>query len=103
MEKSESKVQEISFIEQNLQGMLFEKQAIDIERSEVDSAIEEIKKSEEKVFKIVGNILVATDKEKVLQELEEKKKLLEFQLNTLEKQEEIFSKKITELRKEVVK
>jgi prefoldin beta subunit len=102
MENSESKIQELTFIEQNLQNLLFEKQASNIELSEVESAFTQLNNSKDEVFKLLGNILVRYDKSKMFEELEEKKKILELRLNSLEKQEELLSKKLVDLRKEIL-
>ena len=102
MENSESKIQELTFIEQNLQNLLFEKQALNLELSEVESALIQITNSNDEVFKLLGNLLVRHNKTKMLEELEEKKKILELRLNSLEKQEELLSKKLVDLRKEII-
>jgi prefoldin beta subunit len=102
MENPESKIQELTFIEQNLQNLLFEKQALNLELSEVESALTQLNNSKDEVFKLLGNLLVRHDKSKMLEELNEKKKILELRLSSLEKQEELFSKKLVELRKEIL-
>lgn len=102
MENSESKIQELTFIEQNLQNLLFEKQALNLEHSEVESAFAQVHNSKDEVFKLLGNLLVRYDKSKMIEELEEKKKILELRLNALEKQEELLSKKLVDLRKKIL-
>ena len=102
MEDSESKIQELTFIEQNLQNLLFEKQAFDMEISEVDLALFELNNSNEEVFKLIGNLLIRSDKSKMLSELEEKKKILQIRINSLENQEKILSKKLVEIRKDIL-
>ena len=52
MENSDSKIQEIQFLEQNLQNLLMQKQAFQMELSETQAALKELENSGEEVFKI---------------------------------------------------
>ena len=103
MQEQEKKLQEMQFLEQNLQNILMQKQAFQMELSETDSALAEIKNSKEDVYKIVGNLMIKSDKSKVQKELEAKKKLLETRLKALDSQEETFSEKLTSTREEIMK
>ena len=60
-------------------------------------------KDTEKVFRIIGNIMVASKKEEVKKELREKLDIVELRLKTLEKQEAKFREKASELQKDVMK
>ena len=102
MENSESRIQELAFIEQNLQNILFEKQALNLEFSEVESACTHLNNSDDDVFRVLGNLLVRQDKSKALEEMEEKKKILNLRLKSLERQEESLSKKLVDLRKDLL-
>ena len=98
-----NKIQEMQMLEQNLQNLLLQKQAFQMEASETDAAIEEIKKSGDKVFKVIGQLMIQAEKDTIQKELEEKKKIIDVRLKTLEKQEVNFSEKIEELREEFMK
>ena len=102
MEK-ENKIQEMQILEQNLQNLLLQKQAFQMELSETDSALDEIKKAGDEVFKIIGQLMIKTEKSKVTDELENKKKLLDMRLKTIERQESTLTEKVNELREEVMK
>lgn len=97
---SQEKIQELQILEQNLQNILIQKQTFQLELSETQTALDEVKKSEQDVYKIIGNLMLKSEKSQILEDLENKKKLLETRLNSFEKQEEKFSEKIQELRKE---
>jgi prefoldin beta subunit len=99
---SDQKIQEISMMEQNLQNLLLQKQAFQMELSETLAAKREIDNAGEDVFKIVGQLMIKTDKEKVKKELENKEKLLGIRVKSFEKQESIFSEKIESLRSEII-
>jgi prefoldin beta subunit len=102
MEKKEQKFQEMQILEQNLQNILMQKQAFQMELSETEAALEEIKNAKDDVYKIVGNLMIKADKQKTQETLESKKRLLETRLNSLDTQEQSFSEKLSSVRSELV-
>lgn len=102
MKKQDKLVQEIQFVENNLQNLLIQKQVFQIELSETQSALKEIENSGEDVFKIVGQIMIKADKEKIKEELLNKKKILELRLKSIEKQEDFLKEKLEKLKKEIL-
>jgi len=99
----ENKIQELQILEQNLQNILFQKQTFQIELAETQSALDELEKSDDDVYKIIGQLMLKTEKQKISQELEEKKKMLELRIKTMENQEKIITEKVEKLRKEIMK
>jgi prefoldin beta subunit len=99
----ENKLQEMQLIEQSLQSILYQKQAFQMELSETKSALHEMKNSGDEVFKIVGQLLIKTNKEKITKELEDKEKFLELRLKSIEKQEITLSEQLESLRDEIIK
>ena len=99
---SEQKIQEMQIIEQNLQNVLLQKQAFHMELSETESALKEVLGSGDEVFKIVGHLMIKTDKSRVKEELENKEKLLNLRLKTLEKQESTLAEKLEQIRNDVI-
>ena len=100
---SEQKIQEMQMLEQNLQNLLLQKQAFQMELSETKVAIKEISSSGDEVFKIVGQLMIKSDKKKVSEELSNKEKLLDIRLKSLERQEEALSNQLEKLREEFLK
>ena len=74
-----------------------------MEISETENALSEISKSEDDVYKMVGQILIKADKKKTEEELKKKQELLSLRLKSIDKQEQELSKKSEELRNEVMK
>jgi len=101
--KTQEKIQELQMIEQTLQNLLFQSQAFQIELNETKSALEELKKTNKEVYKIIGNIMISSRKEDIEKELEEKNKILDLRIKTLEKQEKILKEKLDNLRKDLEK
>ena len=67
-EKTQKKIQQLQHYEQTLQSILMQKQAFQIEINEAQNALIEIKSSKDDVYKMVGQILIKADKEKVVKD-----------------------------------
>lgn len=102
MTNQNEKIQEMQILEQNLQNLLLQKQAFQMELSETESALKEIEKSGDEVFKIIGQLMIKTEKAKIKEELSNKKKILELRIKTMEKQEMNFMKQLDILREDIV-
>ena len=102
MEQNNS-IQEMQMIEQNLQNILMQKQAFQMEFSETQSSLKEIKEAKDDVFKIVGQLMIKTEKDKITEELISKEKIIDLRIKSLEKQEENFSEQLTNLRDKFLK
>ncbi|MBU2496523.1 MAG: prefoldin subunit beta [Nanoarchaeota archaeon] len=102
-EKTEEKVRELQIIEQNLNNMIFQKQAFQLELSEINSAVEELNKSDGEVYKIIGNVMVKSEKDKLKKEIDEKKDIINLRVKNIEKQEKALKVRVEELRKDVLK
>lgn len=99
----EKNIQEIQFLEQGLQNLLFQKQAFQMELSETKEALSELEKSKDDVFKVIGQIMVKTDKKKIKDEILSKIKIFELRINELEKQEASLTSRIEKIRDEDLK
>ncbi|MBD3318684.1 prefoldin subunit beta [Candidatus Woesearchaeota archaeon] len=99
-DSTKDRVAELTRIDQNLQQFLAQKQQFQSQLVEIDNALSELEGSE-KSYKIVGNIMVSTTKERLQKELGDKKEVLELRIKAVEKQEEQLKAKADELRKVV--
>ena len=100
---AEDKLQELQLLEQNLQHLLMQKQAFQLELSETTSALEELQNAGEEIFKIIGQLMIKSDKKKINEELENKMKILNLRIKSFEKQEDSFSSQLDVLRGEIMK
>ncbi|MFH1503028.1 MAG: prefoldin subunit [Candidatus Diapherotrites archaeon] len=98
---TQEKLQELQVLEQNSQNLLLQKQAFELELNEVEAAIEETKKSDDEIYKIVSQIMLKAKKQDVLKELEQKKEIFNLRLKSLENQEKLFNEKLEKLKKEL--
>jgi prefoldin beta subunit len=93
-----SSAEELRFLESQLQSILAQKQAIQMEINEVENALSEVKHSDEEVYKIVSGFMIRSEKKQVAHDLGERKKLLEMKIVAIEKQESLLEKNLEELR-----
>lgn len=100
--QAQEKIQQLQAIEQNMQHLLKQRQQFQMQLLEVESAVEELKKTE-KAYRIIGNIMVASDKPTLEKELTEKKDRIEIRVKSFEKQETALKEQAKTLREEVMK
>jgi len=101
--ETQKKIQELQILEQNLQVLMSQKQAFQLELNETLNALEEVKKANSEIYKIIGSIMLKSNKKDVMEELEEKKKILELRTNTIEKQEKLIESKAEDLKEQAKK
>jgi prefoldin beta subunit len=97
----QNKINQLSMMEQNLQNFALQKQQFQAQLLEIESAEKELKDSKE-AFRIIGSIMVASDKEKLQKELAEKKEVLNLRIESFEKQEAKIKEKAEAMQKEVL-
>ena len=100
-EQTGRKIQELQVLEQNLQALLMQKQNFQIDLNEITNALSDLKKSDGEVYKIVGGMMVKSDKASITSDLEEKKKLLNLRISSMEKQEMVINEKSENFKKEI--
>jgi len=90
-------------LQQNLQAIMMQKQQVELEISETERALEELKKttSDDAVYKLAGPLLVKSDKDNLLKELEEKKELSSTRTVVLGKQESRVKENLKELENKI--
>ncbi len=96
-----TKINQLQLVQQNVQNILLQKQQLQTQTTELDSALSGLE-STEKAYHILGNIMVASSKEDLLKELKDKKEVIDLRIKNLIKQEEKLKTTIDELQKEVM-
>jgi prefoldin beta subunit len=100
---NEEKIQEMQILEQKLQNTILQKQAFQMELAETDAALIEIEKAGDEVFKIIGQLMIKSDKVKIKEELLNKQKILELRISAFEKQEKVLAQQLEKFRDEITK
>jgi prefoldin beta subunit len=90
-------------LQQNLQAIVMQKQQVDLEGSEVERALVELRKAgdTDAVYKSAGNILVRAKKDDLLKDLEERKELANTRSTVLSKQESRVRENIKDLQTKI--
>ena len=75
--------------QQNLQSIMNQKQHLEIEKAETEKALEELRKvaDGDSVFKYAGTVLIKSNKQELIGELEEKQEMAKTRATVIEKQE----------------
>jgi prefoldin beta subunit len=97
----EQKIQEMQILEQKLQNTILQKQSFQMELAETDAALIEIEKAGDEVFKIIGQLMLKSEKSKIKEELLNKQKILELRISAFEKQEKILMEQLDKFREEI--
>ena len=100
--ETQEKIKELQLYEQNLNNLMMQKQAFQVELNETENALTEINKSKDEIFKLIGNIMVKSDKEQIEKELKKRRDMIDLRLRSIEKQEETVQKQLDELKKDVL-
>ena len=98
---SSENVNQLQLMQQNMQNILMQKQQIESQLTELNSALSEIEKTN-KAYKILGKVMIAADKEEVKKELQEKKEVFDLRFKNIVAQEEKFKENIENIQQKVV-
>jgi len=90
-------------LQQTLQGVMAQKQQLEMQLSEVEHAESELEKMTETavIYKSIGALLVKSKKDAVTAELTERKELLKMRVDVLAKQEERLRTQVKDLQEKL--
>jgi len=78
-----------------------QKQQFQSQLFELENALKELGTTSQ-AYKIIGNIMVASDKEALTKDLEQKKEIAELRISSIEKQEKQLKEKAKKIQEEVM-
>ncbi len=93
--------QELTRIEQSMEQYAMQRKQFQNQLIEVETALKNINK-ENDTYRIIGNLMIKQDYEKIKKELEEKKEVLAVRIKTIEQQEEKLAEKLKETQKKAL-
>lgn len=90
-------------LQQTLQAVIAQKQQLNLENSEIDQALDELVKIDDKsvIYKSIGSLLVKSERQKVMGELSERKELLNTRILVLTKQRSRMEERMKSLQRTV--
>lgn len=95
------KINQLQLLQQNLQNILLQKQQFQGQLAEINSALQELKITTQ-AYRIIGTVMLATSREDLLKDLQEKKELAEIRLKNIEQQEHSLQQNMQTVQKEAV-
>ena len=99
--ETEEKLSQLQALEQNLQGFFLQKQSIQTQVLEIDSALIELEKTDT-AYKIIGNIMVKTKKDSLKNDLNDKKEILDLKMKSIERQENKIKENVQATQQDVL-
>jgi len=104
VESPNTLVAQFNIMQQQLQNLLIQKESLRLNIMELDRAVEELEKSEDKVaYKITGPIMVSKPAEDIKKDLKDTKEALSVRVGSLEKAEKRLTDKLKELQEKLKK
>jgi prefoldin beta subunit len=97
----QEKVAELQLLQQRLQVFLAQKQQLQLQSIEIESALKELKKTKKPAYQLVGELLIEKKSADLEKELNERKSDIELRIKTLEKQESKIKDKAQDLQKDL--
>lgn len=91
----------MQMMEQQLQTMAMQKQQFQTQLFEIENALKEIKDTKT-AYKIIGNIMVLSNKEKLEKDLKQKKEIADLRVANLDKEEKKIKEKAKKLQEELL-
>lgn len=100
--EAQQALMEIQMFQQQMQTVVAQKEALNLQGMEIDKALDElIKSKEDDVYKAVGPILIKSTKKELEAELREKKETISLRVKSLEKQETRIRDKVKEVQEKL--
>lgn len=102
--ETQNTLAEAQAYQQQVQGILMQKENMSLQLSEIKKALDELgKTTETEIFKMSGPILIKAKKADVRKELAEKEDLINVRMKSLEKTEKRAKEKLEELKEKLTK
>ncbi|MBU1976218.1 MAG: prefoldin subunit [Nanoarchaeota archaeon] len=98
---TETKIGQLQMMEHTLQNLLAQKQQVQSQLLEAESASTELKTTDA-AYKIVGNVMIKKSKTALLKEAKDKTERLGIRMKSIEKQESQIKEKVKGLQDEVM-
>ena len=99
---SSEKISQLQLLQQNLQTLVAQKQQVQEQLTELNSALEELETTD-KAYKIVGKLMISANKDNLTKDLNEKAEVANLRLKNITNQENKLKGDMESLQEEVMK
>ncbi len=99
----QNQLAQLQQLQQQAQAVMTQKSQIEALTREIDAALKELEKSSDDaiIYKSVGELLFKAEKPKLIEELKERKDMMDLRLKTMAKQEERIQSRFTQLQEQL--
>jgi prefoldin beta subunit len=99
----QNQLAQLQQLQQQAQAVMSQKNQIEALMRETEAALKELDKSanDAVIYKSVGEVLLKADKQKLVEELKERRDMMELRLKTMSKQEERIQSRFTQLQEQL--
>ncbi|MBC7081698.1 MAG: prefoldin subunit beta [Thermoplasmatales archaeon] len=99
----QNQLRQLQQLQQQIELLIQQKLQVEIRLRDTEDALEELNKLEENadVYKGVGNLIIKSEKSKLIKELQEEKESLEIRKKTMEAQENRLRERINDLQSKI--
>ena len=95
-------VNQFQVLQQQLQGVLIQKESMKMQQVEIDRALEELGKTkQESAYKITGAVMVSKPVKELQKELQDSKEVLDVRAQSLKKAEDRISGQLRDLQEKL--
>ena len=98
----ENEIAQLQMLEQNLESIEMQKQNFQLQLVESENSLKEIENYEGKPYKIIGPVMIETEKDDLVKDLSEKIELLKSRSESMEKQEKSFREQFETIQKKLM-
>ncbi|MCX8174966.1 MAG: prefoldin subunit beta [Candidatus Micrarchaeota archaeon] len=102
-QKLQKQLAEFQEVQRQLQLINIQRQQLTFQLEEVKAAQEELAKTDKKVYRAIGPLIVEGTKEEIAEDLKQRREIFEVRLSALAKQGEKLQPKFDELRASIEK
>jgi len=95
-------ISQLQMLEQNLRSIDMQKQNMQMQLLESENSLKELKDYSGKPFKIIGPIMVESNKDELVKDLNDKIELLKIRLESMEKQETSFKQQFEDIQAKLI-
>ena len=96
-----SKISQLQLLQQNLQGVMQQKQQLETDLIETESALAQVESSTHS-YRIIGKIMVTVSSHDLVGELQERKATLQMRITNFVRQEDKIKENLETLQQEVL-
>lgn len=102
-QQAQQLLEQAQMYQQQLQNLVAQKEALNMQTTEIQKALTELSTTKDDVYKVAGPILIKSDLESVKKELGDKLDFINLRVKTLEKSEKRLKEQFEEISQKLSK